>query len=445
MSEIPTNWVLTPIGSLCSLKNGRAFKPTEWVKDGLPIVRIQNLNNTRSKFNYFDGEYNDNYYLRGGELLFAWSGTPGTSFGAHVWKGGEAVLNQHIFRVDFEEDTLDKRFFKHAINQKLNDLIGVAQGGVGLRHITKGKFESTEISLPPLNEQKRIADKLDTLLAAVDACRARLDKIHMLIKRFRRTVLAAATSGALTEDWRLQRNTEDNSFPLVPFGSLIKSIRGGSNEVPSYDVSDFPVLRSSSVRQKEINFLDVKYLDGSQSSDDKNFIENGDILFTRLNGTAEYVGNCVVVTGVTPKKYQYPDRLFCAKIKDGTSPTYCMYAFSSPDVRNEIEARAKSTAGHKRISIQDVKEIEIRLPEIEEQIEIVGRVEVLFAIADKLEASLVTARKRVDQLTPAILAQAFRGELVEQHPTDESANALLARIAAESTPVAPRRTTKKAA
>ena len=72
-------------------------------------------------------------------MLFAWSGTPGTSFGAHLWKGGEALLNQHIFRVDFEKRFLDERFFRFAINQKRAVLVDVAHGGARLRCVTKGQ------------------------------------------------------------------------------------------------------------------------------------------------------------------------------------------------------------------------------------------------------------------------------------------------------------------
>ena len=178
MSALPENWIETEIGGLCSLKNGRAFKPNEWQTSGLPIVRIQNLNNPASAFNHFQGEVDGRNRLRGGELLFAWSGTPGTSFGAHVWRGGEAVLNQHIFRVDFDEALLDKRFFRSAINQKLSELIDVAQGGVGLRHVTKGVFEITLVALPPRSEQTRIANQLDTLLTRVQACNDRFDGLY---------------------------------------------------------------------------------------------------------------------------------------------------------------------------------------------------------------------------------------------------------------------------
>src|SRR5579862_2979642 len=98
MSKLPDGWTTATIGSVCNLENGRAFKPSDWTTNGLPIVRIQNLNNPLAPFNHFDGGVDDRYRLNGGELLFAWSGTPGTSFGAHIWNRGEAVLNQHIFR-----------------------------------------------------------------------------------------------------------------------------------------------------------------------------------------------------------------------------------------------------------------------------------------------------------------------------------------------------------
>ena len=95
-----------PIGEICDLINGRAFKPEDWQRSdsgGLPIVRIQNLNTPDSEFNYYTGEVSDSHVINEGELLFSWSGSRGTSFGAHIWNGGKAVLNQHIFKVGFDE------------------------------------------------------------------------------------------------------------------------------------------------------------------------------------------------------------------------------------------------------------------------------------------------------------------------------------------------------
>src|SRR5699024_10137552 len=103
------DWSTSKIGELCELINGRAFKSSEWSKEGLPIIRIQNLIIPDASFNHFSGELDDKHKINTGDLLFAWSATPGTSFGAHVWTGEAAALNQHIFKVSFNEKLTDKR------------------------------------------------------------------------------------------------------------------------------------------------------------------------------------------------------------------------------------------------------------------------------------------------------------------------------------------------
>lgn len=215
----PGGWRLCKVGDLCSLQNGRAFKPTDWGTNGLPIVRIQNLNNRKGAFNYFDGEVEPRHIIETGQLLFAWSGTPGTSFGAHIWSGGRAVLNQHIFKVHIDETTLDKRFFCFALNERLTSFIEQAHGGVGLRHITKGKFEETELAVPPVEVQRRIVAKLDALLAQSRAAREQLEAVPDLVETYRQSVLAAAFRGDLTADWR-KKNPD-----VEPASKLLERIR----------------------------------------------------------------------------------------------------------------------------------------------------------------------------------------------------------------------------
>jgi type I restriction enzyme S subunit len=166
---LPKSWATCRIGQLCTLQNGRAFKPSDWAEKGLPIIRIQNLNDIDAPYNHFDDNIDENHRLYGGELLFAWSGTPGTSFGAHIWNGKEAVLNQHIFRVDYYQSCVDRDYFKHAINFRLDELIDVAHGGAGLQHVTKGMFEDTIIPLPPLAEQQRIVRIIETAFEQLDS------------------------------------------------------------------------------------------------------------------------------------------------------------------------------------------------------------------------------------------------------------------------------------
>lgn len=428
MSEtLPHGWTLAPIGVLCSLENGRAFKPTEWTTAGIPIVRIQNLNNPNAPFNYFDQEYSERYHLRGGELLFAWSGTPGTSFGAHVWRGGEAVLNQHIFRVDFDEKSLDKRFFRFTINQKLEELINVAHGGVGLRHVTKGTFERTEVTLPPLNEQKRIADKLDQLLAAVDSCKTRLDTIPGIIKRFRQSVLAAATSGELTADWR-EGNPINWAFVRAA-DICLKVQSGGTPKEGFIDQAGIPFLKVYNIVEQKVAF-DYKpqfvYSSLHEGSLKKSITLPGDVL---MNIVGPPLGKVAIVpTTFDSWNINQAICLFRPSERISTGWLYCILC--SGENIAEILHETRGSAGQTNISLSQCRDFVFPVPLIEEQNEIVRRVEALFAVADHLEARYQTARAQVDQLTPSLLAKAFRGELVPQDPDDEPAEKLLERIKA---------------
>ena len=175
---------LVPFGSTCNLQNGRAFKPEEWSVTGTPIIRIQNLNDESKPFNYCNFEIEERFHVSSGDLLFSWSGTPGTSFGAFFWNRGKGFLNQHIFRVDVDEKEICKNYLRYAINSKINLIIDQAHGGVGLKHITKGKLEAIEIPLPPLSEQKRIAAILDK----ADAIRRKRQQAIQLADDFLRAV-----------------------------------------------------------------------------------------------------------------------------------------------------------------------------------------------------------------------------------------------------------------
>ena len=158
-----------PLSEVLNLVNGRAFKPAEWSKNGLPIIRIQNLNNHTTPFNYCDFEVEKKYYINNNDLLISWSGTPGTSFGAFIWNRGKAVLNQHIFNAVPMSDKLSKEYLALAVKEILDEMIMRAHGGVGLRHITKSELESIELMIPykdnepDLLEQNQIVKKFDEI------------------------------------------------------------------------------------------------------------------------------------------------------------------------------------------------------------------------------------------------------------------------------------------
>ena len=215
--DIPNNWCWCKIGDLFNLVNGKAFKPTDWSENGLPIVRIQNLNDTMAPYNYYDGEIEDKYILRGGELLFSWSGTPGTSFGAYIWQGGKAVLNQHIFIV-YPRINLDCQYLRYALNGELKIFMDKAHGGAGLKHITKKEFESCFLPIPPLAEQKRIVAKIEELLPLIDRYETAWSRLETFNKRFpedmQKSILQQAIQGKLVEQ-RPEEGTGEELYQQI--------------------------------------------------------------------------------------------------------------------------------------------------------------------------------------------------------------------------------------
>jgi type I restriction enzyme S subunit len=187
VKRVPSHWVTVAAGDLVHLINGRAFKATDWKKKtGLPIIRIQNLNNPTALFNYFQGVVAEGHQIATGDMLLSWSGTPGTSFGAFIWNGGDAVLNQHIFKVAIYSSKISKEYLRMAINASLDALIGSARGGVGLKHVTKGQIESLQVPVPPMEEQKRIVAKVDELMRLCDRLETQQQEREKLLPQLSR-------------------------------------------------------------------------------------------------------------------------------------------------------------------------------------------------------------------------------------------------------------------
>ena len=163
VGEIPVGWGVKTIGEICELINGRAFKPQEWREDGIPIIRIQNLNGSED-FNYYEGDIDSKYLVSKDDLLFSWSGSRGTSFGPHIWKGINGVLNQHIFKVILKDDTdIEKNFFYYNLKYITEKIEKEAHGSAGLVHITKGALEKIKLVVPELEEQIKISQILYSL------------------------------------------------------------------------------------------------------------------------------------------------------------------------------------------------------------------------------------------------------------------------------------------
>jgi type I restriction enzyme S subunit len=193
---IPEDWEVRSIGQMFRLINGCAFKPEDWKQSGTPIIRIQNLNDPDASFNYSQAPVVERNRVEAGDLLFAWSGTIGTSFGARVWAGPSGVLNQHIFKVLMDEQQITLPFSLLVFDRVQEDIGKQAHGfKASFVHVKKSDLVKVGLPVPPLPEQRAIA----AVLSDVDGLLGGLDRL--IAKK--RDLKQAAMQQLLTGQTRL--------------------------------------------------------------------------------------------------------------------------------------------------------------------------------------------------------------------------------------------------
>ncbi|WP_419719539.1 restriction endonuclease subunit S [Enterobacter hormaechei] len=192
---IPEDWDVARLGDVCDLINGRGFKPYEWGFEGLPIIRIQNLNGS-DEFNYYNGNYDPKIFIKHGQLLFAWSGSRGSSFGPHIWSGNDALLNYHTWKLLIKTPSLEEGYFYYILKNLTSKIEERAHGASALVHTQKGEMEQFLIPLP-LNKDEQI--KISKSLSSIDALIIKLEKL--LIKK--QSIKTATMQQLLTGKTRL--------------------------------------------------------------------------------------------------------------------------------------------------------------------------------------------------------------------------------------------------
>ena len=258
---------LVRFGDLCKLQNGRAFKPEEWSEEGTPIVRIQNLNDETKPFNYCNFDVEKRFWIDSGDLLFSWSGTPGTSFGAFFWNRGKGFLNQHIFRVDVKEEFVDKHYLRYALNSLIIKIIDQAHGGVGLKHITKAKLEEVQIPLPPLEQQRRIAFILDQADKLRQKRQQAIEKLDQLLQATFIDIFGDPVSNP-------------KGWDLKPVGEISESKLGKmlDKKKQSSENDQYKYLRNANVQWFRFDLSDVFEMEFNEKDRKNCELKFGDIL-----------------------------------------------------------------------------------------------------------------------------------------------------------------------
>jgi type I restriction enzyme S subunit len=351
----------------------------------------------------------------------------------------ETTINQDIKAV-LPQSNLHGPYLAYAIRANADEILHkCTKQGTTVASVETALLEKFNLPLAPLNEQKRIVDKLDALLARVDACRKRLDRVPAILKRFRQAVLAAATSGKLTEEWR---NLPGESICSVrvtdPYSHTVfapESWRKTTFEEVCDLIGGSQPPKSTFVTEESDEVVRLIQIRDYKSDKFKVFIPRN--LARRFCNKTD-----VMIGRYGPPIFQilrglegaYNVALMKAELKsDELERDYLFYWLKGETLLRYVESASDRTAGQDGVRKELLNPYPFFLPPKNEQHEIVHRAEALFAYADRIEARYAAAHAQVERLTPSLLAKTFCGELVPQDPNDEPASVLLERIRASRT------------
>lgn len=424
---LPKGWVEVKLGEILKLKNGYAFKSKDYLNEGIPVIRISDIQQGTITFKKAVRVKPNNiptdFLLEKGDVLVAMSGATTGKYGIFL-EDKPALQNQRVGNLKpHSKQHTDKKYIYYLVGALRKEIEDKAYGGAQ-PNISAKLIEEITCGLPPLAEQKRIVKKLDELFGHLGKVEDLLSKVPQLLKDFRQSVLTMAVSGKLTEE-----NNVDK-WLKVKMKSLVVSIKAGKNfrcpEIP-VQKGEVGLVKISAVTWGRFNEKETKTVKNEALINPSLFIKKGDFLISRAN-TIELVGTSVIVDKIE-NNIMLSDKVWRVKFKDDRTKHYINYFLKSKKGRFEIESRASGNQiSMRNLSQKKFLDINLQYPPPTEQAEIVRQVEYLFQIADGIEAQYEVLKAKVEVLPQAILAKAFRGELVEQLDTDGDARALLEEI-----------------
>ncbi|QYD69052.1 restriction endonuclease subunit S [Paraburkholderia edwinii] len=413
MSNLPEGWADARLHDVCELINGRAYKQDELLDKGrYPVLRVGNFFSNRHWY-YSDLDLDRDKYCDSGDLLYAWS----ASFGPRIWDGGKVIFHYHIWKTRPVDALIEKRFLYHWFEWDKENIKSDHGTGSTMIHVTKGDMEARRFALPPLPEQRRIVAKMDSLIGKSKRARDHLEHIPRLVEKYKQAIVAAAFRG---------------NWPSIQVGEIIRAVVGGKNlrceERPPLE-HERGVVKVSAVSWGAFDAQASKTLPISFTPPENTRIGAGDLLISRAN-TLELVG-AVVIVAEDPSNLFLSDKVLRLDVKDDDKP-WLMWFLRSPDGRAAIEASATGNQlSMRNLSQSALRAIELPWPPAEERRQIVSKIETAFRWIDRLTTDATSARKLIDHLDQAVLAKAFKGELVPQDPSDEPASVPLERIRTE--------------
>lgn len=376
-----SKWKKVKLGDIATYINGCAFKPSDWSNQGVPIVRIQNLTGSFSETNYYDKHYNSKYEINNGDVLISWS----ASLGVYVWDKGRAILNQHIFKVVFNKIDIDKTYFIFAVKSLLEKMEKQTHGAT-MKHITKPLFDNMEFPFPPMEEQKKIAARLDAVSDLLAKQKQLLSEQDNLIQSTFYDMFGTPFKN-------------EKGFPYLQIKDLVSDVQYGTSQKADY-TGKMPILRMNNITYSgEMDYTDLKYIDLEEETN-KYILKKGDVLFNRTN-SRELVGK----TGLfnLDKLMVYAGYLIRVRLKEICLPIFLTKYMNTPQLKAFLKEKCKGIVGQANINAKEFQAIPIFLPPFELQ-------QKFAAIAEQIESEkskIKSAIAETQTLFNALMAEYF--------------------------------------
>jgi type I restriction enzyme, S subunit len=424
-SDLPSSWLHTQLGQVVNYGRTTKVEPSDipgdaWVLELEDIEKDSSRLLHRMTFAQRQSKSTKNRF-QAGDVLY---GKLRPYLNKVVIADQPGYCTTEI--VPISTRLLDNRFFfywlKHPTFLKY---VEAESHGLNMPRLGTEAGNAAPFVLAPREEQTRIADQLDTLLAKINACHHRLNSIPALLKRFRQAILDAATTGHLTKDWR---NGGIEKWELLRASDVCSKVQSGGTPKEGFTNQGVPFLKVYNIVNQRIDFdYKPQYIlneihAGSMS---KSQTRPGDVL---MNIVGPPLGKVAIVPDEYPM-WNINQALTLFRPSDRITTDWLYYILCSGTNIADIVHETRGSAGQVNISLSQCRNFMFPVPPVAEQVEIVRRVDVLFKLADRIDARYTTALVKAQHLHSLVLTKAFRGELLPQNPNDEPAKALLERLA----------------
>ena len=395
MLKTPTkDWKTKPLGELLNVQNGYAFASEKFSKNGgMPLIRIRDLKGGRETEVRFEGEFDEKFVVKSGDLLIGMDG----EFRCYSWQGPDALLNQRVCRlIDFSTEVLPEFVF-YGVNPHLK-VIEDNTPFVTVRHLSARKIKEIYFAYPTLSEQRRIVSR-------IKECMERVDEIDDLQK----SVINEASFLPTAFRYDLW-NEYAKSVNMVELRSVTDSTKNGLYKPKKFHGRGIILLRMFNINGASFILDRIERIEVSKKEAIDYQVSNEDIIVSRVN-SRELVGKSTLVEGLQEAAV-HEAMIILLRVGDTkVDKRFLVWLMNSPQFLYDLRGRAKHAIGQSSINQNDLLSSKVPLPSIEEQRAKVKSMSCL----PTLGADLITEcneRKAISAgLRGSILRKAFAGEL----------------------------------